>query len=124
MSGHVPVVFLEKLAKVCALFSSNFDGERSTAALLADSMVRDAGFTWEQVLSRSGPKTRRSAWQEPHDLQSAVAMCSTFPECLSEWERRFIASVADSPSLSRKQKQVLDSLVGKARRFATMGEAA
>ena len=123
MSAQLPAV-LDKLAKVCARFGSDFDGERSTAAKLADRMVKDAGLTWEQVLSPSGSKTRRDTWQEPHDLQSAVAICSAFSGCLSEWERRFIAGVADSRSLSRKQEQVLERLVGKARRFATMREAA
>lgn len=42
-----------KLAKVCALFSSDKLGERASAAAIADSMVKKAGLSWEIVLSNA-----------------------------------------------------------------------
>jgi hypothetical protein len=40
-----------RLGKICGMFSSPFDGERATAAAKADALVRNAGLTWEQVIT-------------------------------------------------------------------------
>ena len=45
----------ERLAKVLALLGSPYDGERASAGLLADRIVRAAGITWADVDRRHRP---------------------------------------------------------------------
>ena len=120
---HTTPVLLDKLAKVCARFGSNFDGERSTAAKLADQMVREAGLTWPDMIALR-PPTRRRSWREPNHISSAVDMCLAFPIPLTEWERGFAASVASCARFTAKQKAVMERIIDKCRHYAAMKEAA
>jgi hypothetical protein len=45
----------ELLTKICAMFCSNHAGERASAAAMADSLVRQRGLTWQQVIRPSPP---------------------------------------------------------------------
>jgi hypothetical protein len=40
----------QRLAKLCGMFGSDHAGERATAALKADRLVRDQGLTWPDVI--------------------------------------------------------------------------
>ncbi len=94
MTASVPVPLFDKLAKVCARFGSSFEGERSAAAYLADNLVKGAGLTWPDVLSDSrAVKSRGRVWREPGIPQEAAAACLAFPQCLSEWDQKFCASL-------------------------------
>ena len=119
MTASVPTLLFDRLAKVCTRFGSNFEGERSAAAYLADSLVKDAGLTWpEVILDSQAVQTRGRVWREPGTPQEAAAACLAFPECLTEWEQKFCASVAGRLRFTMKQMAVLDRLTGKVRVFA------
>jgi len=120
---QVATALIDKLAKVCARFGSNFDGERSAAAKLADQLVREAGLTWPDVIGEPRPPRRR-VWREPSDVSSAVDMCLAFPEPLTEWERGFAVSVASRARFAAKQKAVMARIIDKCRHYAAMKEAA
>jgi hypothetical protein len=105
----------EKLAKICALFSSNHDGERASAAALADKLVRTQGLTWQQVISM--PSTTSSTTREK------IAFALANIGALSMWERGFLYSVNSKRKLSPKQLIVLDQIVAKARAYRDGGGA-
>lgn len=68
-----------KLAKVLAMTGSQHDGERAAAAALAARMVRDAGLTWDALLSGGGaapmgsPADRGAAWADGYARGKADA---------------------------------------------------
>jgi hypothetical protein len=104
----------EKLAKICGLFSSNHDGERASAAAMADAMIRKLGLTWGEVLGLPS-----SVEPEIEDL-IAFAL-SNAAGILNQWETAFLRSVRRSKHLSRRQLDTILSLVAKvsaARRTA------
>ena len=61
----------DRLAKLCGMFSSNFDGERATAARMADEMVRNAGLSWPDVISicPAGSIPNYRVWREPTTIR-------------------------------------------------------
>ena len=60
MSRLGPLV-LDRLVKLCGMFSSLHDGERATAAAKAD-LVRAHGITWRELLvPRETPRSRALA---------------------------------------------------------------
>ena len=133
---------LKKLAKICAMFSSDFPDERATAAGIADRMVKSAGTTWEvifQALEQSAQRiadlqaeaeqARRSSnvqptrdwrqlWEEPETDQEAVETCLEWADNMSEWEQEFLVSISGRSRLSEKQRAVLWRLVTKAKAMA------
>jgi hypothetical protein len=80
---------LGRLSKICGLFSSAFEGERSNAAALAARFLRDRGWEWDDVLVAPSlpPPTRSPAWQR------TVAACRARTELLNRWERTFLAEI-------------------------------
>ena len=80
-----------RLAKVCALFGSPYEGERSAAAAIADKLVQ--GLSVEELIA--------------YALHSGV---------LNDWEVGFLRSIKQREFLSRKQRAKLDALVRKAQR--------
>jgi hypothetical protein len=101
---------LNRFSKICGLFSSTFEGERSNAASLAHQFLCDRGLEWGDVLLASSlPPTSKSA-----DWQQLVLACRACPERLSEWERAFIATVATyRKDPSGKQAKILATIAAK-----------
>jgi hypothetical protein len=61
----------DKLAKVCGLLGSDHDGERSAAALRATAILRDAGWTWRDLVERAlapAPPRAQAANDDPGPL--------------------------------------------------------
>jgi hypothetical protein len=52
-----------RLVRLCGMFGSHHMGERANAAELADRLVRQSGFTWEEVIARPLPDWRAMALQ-------------------------------------------------------------
>ena len=102
------------LAKLCGMFGSDHAGERANAAAAADRLVRQAGMRWPDVISPPPPPSPGSA--DIGDAKKAIAFCRRFPAVLTQWEARFLASVAAQQfRLTRKQRGVLVRLVAKCR---------
>jgi len=117
-----------RLSKIAGRMGSEFDGERAVAAQMATKLLRDAGLTWEDVISapvRPAPRPPRRHWRGGLVGAALAAQCATFPEALSAWERDFLASVSRRWKLSDKQRRTLNIIAQKVRVFAaSTGEAA
>lgn len=125
---------LDKLAKICAMFRSDFPEERATAAAIADAMVRESGHSWEILFKALGEASERIAdlesrlstvpvwspaeWVEPDSIQAAIENCLDWPSALSEWELHFLVSISGRQRLSQKQINVLRRCITKARAAA------
>jgi hypothetical protein len=70
----------DKLARICGLFGSNHAGERSSAAAMADEIIRTRGISWHQVISGAVPKAM-PAYSTGEALDNI--------EHASWWEERF-----------------------------------
>ena len=107
MTALLDPATVDKLAKLCGLFSSAHDGERASAAAVADRLVRGLGLTWPEIIL-----PRRYTVDE----QIGVALANR--EALTLWERGFIYSVNGRRALSPKQQDLLASIAAKARAYA------
>jgi hypothetical protein len=101
---------LNRLSKICGMFSSVFEGERANAAALADRFLRDRGLTWADILPTQlpSPTSTSPAWRQ------VVAACRARPDLLTEWERAFLAKVATyQKGPSGKQAEILATIAAK-----------
>jgi hypothetical protein len=105
MTALLDPAALDKLAKVCGLFSSAHEGERASAAALADKMVRASGLTWADLI----------APRFPVEQQIGVALAGR--DALSRWERGFLYSINGKRTLTPKQRDLLDGIAAKARAY-------
>lgn len=53
MPGNSTTFDLTKFIKVCGMMTSTHDGEALSAVRRANAMLKDAGMTWEQALTRA-----------------------------------------------------------------------
>jgi hypothetical protein len=103
----------DRLAKLCGMLGSAYAGERASAALMADKLVRSLGLTWFQViLPRQAPRPepRRYEWsiREKLDYLREQQLDS-----LTAWERKFILSMSGRRRPSEKQTAVINRLFDK-----------
>jgi hypothetical protein len=96
----------DRLAKLCGMFGSAHDGERASAAAMADKLVRDRGLTCPQILCPSALTS---------DEQIGFALANL--EALTMWERGFIYSINGRDRLSDKQLAILERITAKARAY-------
>jgi hypothetical protein len=99
----LPPEAAQKLVKICGLFGSNQLGERASAALRADELVKSNDLTWCDVIG-SEPDL------EPHTL---VRFCLDHAELLTAWEASFVSSCSSFRVLSAKQLGVLARISAK-----------
>ncbi len=115
MSAMLSPTELRRLVAVLSRLGSAFDGERAAAALLASRMLRDRGLTWDTLLSArpSGPAPSRPA-DPPGNTGTDFTLCLWNIKLLTDWEQRFIRSVATvkqrTPAQSRKVTEIADAL--------------
>jgi hypothetical protein len=106
----------QRLAKLLAVFSSDFDGEVVAAARAAHRLVHSLGLSWEDVIHpNSGPAPNSNTIQP---WQTIVAACLKRPGRLRPWERDFLRSLADFVRISPKQRSVLDQIADRVLRRA------
>jgi hypothetical protein len=100
----------ERLARICGMFGSNHDGERASAAAMADCMVRRLGLTWHQVINADPSPT----------VEGLVDFCLAQGHRLTAWEYGFLRGIRGKQFLTEKQLAKLHSIVAKlsARRAA------
>jgi hypothetical protein len=105
---------LARLAKVLGLLGSSHAGERSSAALKAEEIRKSLGTTWGELLFER-PKHHYSVWVDTLDGKLGLVMGS--PECLNDWEKKFVASINGKRRLTLKQRDSLDRIVTKVSAF-------
>lgn len=116
MTVPLPAATADRLAKLCGMFSSAHDGERATAAAMADRIIRAAGLTWPELLA---PRPARPTTFEPQGGPSAgswravVAFCRTRQDILTGWEVHFLANLVGCRRPSTKQLAFLQNIVAK-----------
>jgi hypothetical protein len=96
----------DKLAKICGLFSSTAAGERASAALKADAMVRAAGLTWHDIVGTPYGTVRPRI---STDWQRMALYCHERRHQLSQWERNFVSAMlhwAGEPSEKQQDRLV------------------
>jgi hypothetical protein len=112
--GLTPEV-LRKLAAVCRMFASPFEGERANAAMLADKLVKDHGTDWGDISHAEPPvpvivqpKTPR-CWR-----QCAEEVLYEHPGACTSWEQGFLQDILRRGyGLSPKQELVLRRIAAK-----------
>ncbi len=106
-----------KLARICALFSSDVSGERGAAAWQADKLLKAAGLDWTDVFAPApavawSPAPTSGA-PAPHVAEARWAL--RFQDRLNAWEQQFLADLARRRRITIKQSAVLDGILHKLR---------
>jgi hypothetical protein len=117
--------FRKRLARLCGMLGSDYEGERANAAALATKLIREQRLTWELVIAgppatdaRNESRTNQNSRGEsgPSDLAKVQAALA-HPEDLSEWEVEFLASILlqlrRHRRLSPRQESVLNRIYDK-----------
>ena len=89
------------------MFGSDHAGERASAALMADKIVRQVGLRWADVLM---PAALPAPTGGSIKQQIARALRSS---AINAWEKQFLSSIIERESLSSKQRSVLERILRK-----------
>jgi hypothetical protein len=112
MTASLTPAELERLRNILGRLSSDYDGERAAAGLLATRLLRDKGLGWDEVVlphapSRPAAAQRRQAKQTWRQIvQDLLAR----PGSLRAWEKDFLPSLLRFQRLSLKQRNCLDQI--------------
>lgn len=116
-----------RFAKICAMMTSSFDGERSAAAERASAMLKKAGMTWEDVVERAftvsarPERFERSTTTRHHQARGAHARSMTFGDYGIRYVLHRLYNLAAEANFTAWEQHFLESLVaqGVADRGAT-----
>jgi hypothetical protein len=114
----------DRLAKLCGMLGSAHDGERASAALKADQLLRQHRLRWPDVIRMPSlpPPTEHPTrrWHEPAQINSHAAayLAACWADVLTDWELSFCRQLSRQQSISPKQLGILHGLVDKCRAFA------
>jgi hypothetical protein len=117
---------LDRLSKLCGLFSSDHAGERSSAAAMADRFLRERGLRWPDVLAAPAlpPPKPKPPPPDPNDpfgqfggWHGAAGFCLRHRPLLTPWEVRFLNTLLDYGNIpeacTAKQRAVLRGVLEK-----------
>lgn len=90
----------DRLAKLCGLFGSVHDGERSNAAALADQLLRRRGLSWQQIILPRQSST----------IEELIATAMSRPDQLTAWEEGFVRGIRGRQHLTQKQTEKLRAI--------------
>lgn len=117
----------DRLVKLLGMLSSSYDGEVVNAGRLANSMLKAAGTTWNDVIAsprlpapaRPERECRRPdrEWRRPVSISHSVRVCLSWPELLTPWELNYLRSINGKTSLTERQRRTLDNIVDKVEAF-------
>jgi hypothetical protein len=79
-----------RLAQLCGMFGSDFDGEVANAARAAHALVKQLGLQWSDVITA------------PPEWQHMALVCRAHARLLSDKERDFLHNI------SRRRRQPTD----------------
>ena len=105
------------------MFGSNHDGERASAAAKADTLVRERGLSWRDLLAPKA-RTKKKRWRAPEIIEEKLAALreseTDYPGALNDWELEFVISVSRyADTLTEKQERLVDTLIYKLRDHIT-----
>jgi hypothetical protein len=109
------------LVKLCGMLGSDFEGERAVAALKVTTMLRQIGWSWDDVLHPPGGAPRheaaappvreasdrpeRPSWQHYAggfaDWRADLACCKRYEILLTAVERAFVCDLTDTLARGR-----------------------
>ncbi len=123
MSDHEKQI--ARLGHVCAMLASPNECERAAAALLATRKLIELGLDWREFtrralapVSQPGRGKVEQGVERPdwvHDCKARSDLIEWLMFCapLTDWERRFVSSLTDWPSLTDKQAACMERIVQK-----------
>ena len=106
--------FVRRLTQLCGMFSSVHDGERAVAALKADTLLRDAGLRWPDVITVV-PGAEAPDDVDLDDHRDVAVSCLEHPDILTAWEANFLRCILLFSRLSPKQQATLSNILEKVR---------
>jgi hypothetical protein len=106
MTALLDDAVVERLARICGMFGSDHDGERASAAAMADKILRQHGVTWPQILI-----PHRSTIEE----LISFALDAGRAGILNTWEEAFLRGTKGRRSLTEKQLAKLHAIVAKVK---------
>ena len=119
----------EKLVRLLAMFSSDFDGEVVNAARATHRLIIKSGETWEQIISAPPSltwnfKATRKAYSKPAPTYyedpehwEEIKDCQKMANLLTSWELEFLTSILGRDSLTDKQRSRLDQIKAKLAKY-------
>jgi hypothetical protein len=117
MSAPLTAAELERLRNICARLSSDYEGERAAAGLLASRLLRDRGLVWADVVMPATPLPSRPAaehTQYEQPWRQTVRDLLARPGSLRAWEKdEFLQSLLKFQKLSPKQRAVLNQIADR-----------
>jgi hypothetical protein len=99
-----------RLAKLLSLLGSSHAGERDSAGLAAERLVRQRGLTWQQVLS---PPVVEKPTPKIEPWRRTVDRCLERQGSLRVWEKGFLRDLAGFRKLSVKQRSCLQDIADR-----------
>jgi hypothetical protein len=113
MSAVLTPAELARLRNICARLSSDYEGERAAAGLLASRLLRDRGLAWADVVMPATPLLR-PAHEHTQPWREVVKDLLARPGSLRAWERtEFLPNLLGFQRLSPKQKSCLDQIASR-----------
>jgi hypothetical protein len=109
---------IDKLCAILALLTSDKAGEACAAAAAATRFLAARGLTWRDLLVPALSQPEAAARSEvfdnwPRHWRAAVDACRQAPVALSDWDRRFLTTVAGYEHRpSDRQLDILATIVG------------
>jgi hypothetical protein len=128
---HLTGKELERLTKLCGLFSSHHPAEVAEAARKADQFLRERGLQWSDVIrlpalpkpdtgNGNGWDTELADASDAEQLleamggwNAAVGFCLKHRKQLTKWELAFCLKISSWYSISPKQRPVLGGICSK-----------
>jgi hypothetical protein len=106
----------DRLIRLLRMFSSNYDGEVSSAARRAHELLQRLGIDWSDIIVTPSWDCKASLDSESGEL---LRRCSDLSLCLTRWERDFIAglsvAIRHRGRLTERQAVCLNRIVDRLR---------
>jgi hypothetical protein len=117
MSTQLDDAAVERLTKLLGMLGSDHDGERASAALKADQLIRSRGLTWQQILLRDNFDTAVEVDAHDVSVKEQINFCLDHGcDIVTAWEWGFLNGIRDWPnSLTAKQRKKLEQLFRKVK---------
>jgi hypothetical protein len=113
MSASLSPAELDRLRNICARLTSDFEGERAAAELLATRLLKDKGLSWSDVVMPA-PTEHRPPQPAAPPWRRTVRDLLARPGSLRSWERtEFLPSIMGFQKLSPKQRSVFDQIAAR-----------
>jgi hypothetical protein len=113
-ASMLPAATRRRFIGVLSRLESSFDGERAAAGLLATRILREAGLTWDQIISPAAPMQERQPLPQAN-WRRDLEFCQSHRAELTQWESVFCCSLARRRSVTRKQEEMLARIAGDLR---------